>query len=525
MEYSNVPITEEDIEPDLQLPIPKGDGDDDIDFTTEESQRAIPVCIGYIFMFLNGFITMTFAGHLKDSSIFAGISLANMYANVSFLSLILGMSSAVDTLASQNYGAAKYVEVGIVLQRSCVVCIVVSIPFILTWFFSEDLFMLAHVKRPVATVVQDFLLIRVVCAPFDIIDVSYEKYLSAIGVVNPPLFANIAQNITLALFNYLFLYVLKLDYRYLAWSFVISSITSLVVMVSTSYYHPAVQKTLQPLNFQAFSRWLEFASLGFPATLMLCSEWWAFEILTFLASQLGTPEVAAQTIIIQIASLAYMVPLGISISTASLVGNFIGAGKTSVAIKLGKLAILFDIFCQIILGILIYFCGHYLVDSYTPDQHIRSLCYLILPFLSCFTLIDGLVAIGSGILRAVGKQQIGAFTNIISFYGIGLPMAFFLCFHTSFHVRGLIMGLSFGTGFQMTILLALVLIWEKYIYKSSIVSNDSDFRTIETVSRLFKLNQVESQEEKDEQAMEDESLKPFYIEGGTIDTKIASSSV
>ena len=70
---------------------------------------------------------------------------------------------------------------------------------------------------------------------------------------------------------------------------------------------------------------------------MLCSEWWSFEILTLIASRLGTAEVSAQTIIIQVASLAYMIPLGISVSTSSLVGNFIGADKTDIAIRIGEL--------------------------------------------------------------------------------------------------------------------------------------------------------------------------------------------
>lgn len=54
---------------------------------------------------------------------------------------------------------------------------------------------------------------------------------------------------------------------------------------------------------------------------MLCSEWWAYEILTIFASILGVEHVAAQSIILQTASLAFMLPLGIGIASASLIGN------------------------------------------------------------------------------------------------------------------------------------------------------------------------------------------------------------
>jgi len=59
---------------------------------------------------------MYYAGHLEGSGgdpdagtvIFAGISLANMYANVTGFAFLIGMSSAVDTLASQQNGAQRY---------------------------------------------------------------------------------------------------------------------------------------------------------------------------------------------------------------------------------------------------------------------------------------------------------------------------------------------------------------------------------------------------------------------------------
>jgi MATE family multidrug resistance protein len=44
--------------------------------------------------------------------------------------------------------------------------------------------------------------------------------------------------------------------------------------------------------------------------LMLCSEWWAYEVLTVMAGVLGKEEVSAQAILMQILSLSFMVPLG-----------------------------------------------------------------------------------------------------------------------------------------------------------------------------------------------------------------------
>lgn len=443
------------------------------------AKRAIPVCLGFLFMYLNSFITLTYAGHLnldpdKRDAVFAGVSLATMTANVSFVSLMVGMSSGIDTLCSQHFGARNYKEVGIILQRAVLICSVMGVPLLSIWFFSAKIFVAIGVDPYVADIVQSFLMIKLYEAPFVVVGVCYEKYLSSFGVVNPPLYANITTNVTLAVSNYILIKVFDISYQGLAISNVLASVLSSFMMILASIRHPDVQKTLQPLSWDMFYQWWEFCSLGLPATLMLCSEWWAFEILIIMASLLGTSEVDAQTITMQTGMLAYMIPLGISISTSSLVGNFLGAEKPTVAVRIGKLAYCLVLCTQILIGLTIFFFGHWIAQAYTDDQAVIRICLLLVPFLSFFCIIDGLVAVGSGILKGVGKQRVGAITNILSFYGIGLPMAYYLCFHTQFEVRGLLMGLSFGTACQALILLWMVIFREKYIYTSDVLQSPAD---------------------------------------------------
>jgi MATE family multidrug resistance protein len=355
--------------------------------------RAVPVCLGFVLMFMMNFITMAFAGHIQllnqnisqeeATTIFAGISLANMFSVVSFLSIIIGTSSAIETLARQNFGGKNYIEVGIILQRSILICNFIAIPLTSLWFYSESIFLYIGVEANVTKVIYNYLMIRIIAIPIDILTVCYDKYLCAIGVVTPPVYANIMKNIVLVSCNILFIYVLKYSYWALALSWCIAGFAGLGTMISVSLSHPSVQITLQSFHMSAFLKWPEFMYLAFPATLMLCSEWWSFEFLTLMASKLGTTEVSAQTIIIQVASLGYMIPLGISVSTSSLVGNFLGAYKNQIAIRISKLAIMLTVTTQLIFGIFLFFFGHYLIVSYTNNPDIIRVALMIIPFLSC----------------------------------------------------------------------------------------------------------------------------------------------
>jgi hypothetical protein len=142
---------------------------------------------------------------------------------------------------------------------------------------------------------------------------------------------------------------------------------------------------------------------------------------------------------------------------------------------MAKLVIYVDIVCQLIVGRMILLCGQYIIGSFTNDISIVRIAVLILPILPFLTLFDGLSAVAAGVLRGAGKQIYGAYSNLTSFYVVGLPCALFLCFHTTMQVRGLMAGITLGSGVQALFLLSLIFCGEKYIFTASITpSQDSN---------------------------------------------------
>ncbi len=439
------------------------------------TKQAVPVIISFFLSVGGTFINLIFAGQYVHesgdrSAVFAGVSLANMFANVSCLSVLIGMSSAVETLGSQHNGAGNYKEVGFVLQRSCLILGFMTLPVIVLWFFTADIFLSLGVERDVCTVIRNFMRIRALSIPMDVVNESYEKYLMSIGVMRPSMWANICFNLLILAFDLLFVYGLRLNYECLAWSWVLAIYISSAVQIALSWSHPQVQRTLQPWDRRAWSGWREFVELGMPGTVMLCSEWWAYEILTMFASLLGTAQVAAQAIILQTASLAFMVPMGMGVACASLVGNSLGAGKKRLAVHIGKISLAAVLVLEILIGLLLLLGGSVFVDCFSNDARVKTVANSAIPFLCLFAVIDGLQGVCSGVLRGAGKQLVGAVANIVAFYGIGLPMAWFLCFTAHLRVNGLMMGIAVGTLFQVVVLVALILGFERYVYSSHIAS-------------------------------------------------------
>jgi MATE family multidrug resistance protein len=436
-------------------------------------QQAIPLGISFFLSIGGVFINLAFAGHYSDengnkSAVFAAMSLSNLFATVSCRSVLIGMSSAVETLGSQNNGAGNYKQVGILLQRSLLVLSVLSIPLLFLWIFVGDIFRLIGVEETVCGLIERFLFIRAFAVPLDIVMFSYEKYLMAIGVMSPCTWGNLSFICSIFVLNVTFVFGLGLHYECLMWSFCLALLLSCVVQIALSLRYPEVQRTLQPFSAEAWQDWKEFVLLGLPATVMLCSEWWAYEILTIFASLLGTVEVSAQSIIIQTASFAFMIPLGMGITVASLVGNAVGAKKIPLARRIGRLGLKVALAAQMAIGLVILLAGRFFVLLFTTDAAVIRSCDRAMALLSVFTIVDGLQCVSSGILRGCGKQFIGAVANIFAFYAIGLPAAWIVCFRLNFGVNGLMAGMAFGAVFQLAALLSVIFCFERYLFTAAI---------------------------------------------------------
>jgi Na+-driven multidrug efflux pump len=133
-----------------------------IDIIKKICLSSYPICFSLVFEIAGTFIALAFASRVKAGVtptyvIFAGISLANMYANVSCFSVLEGMSAALETLGSQYNGAEDYRSVGIVFMRCVVVLTLLTIPLMVTWMYVAEVFRYLGVDDSVCEVVASYL--------------------------------------------------------------------------------------------------------------------------------------------------------------------------------------------------------------------------------------------------------------------------------------------------------------------------------------------------------------------------------
>ena len=300
---------------------------------------------------------------------------------------------------------------------------------------------------------------------------SYMKYLQSMGIMSAGMHAGICYNAVLSCSCFLFVHMWGFSYVSIAWCHVFSVLCECILLVALTYDKKEVRRTMVLPTWESMLSVGDFLFYGFSGCVMMCAEWWAFEILTVLASMISTEALSAQTVMLQAITIFFMFPLGIGISTGAIVGNALGAGHKQLAISIGYLSLAVIFAVDLVLSPLILIFRQDFVELFTSDPEVIFTCvHQCLPILAVEIFVDGVQAVSCGVLRGAGKQNLGAAVNIGAYYCIALPVAWYLCFTKGLDVMGLMIGVCVGVISQTTVLCSFIMCKTSYVFEGLPIS-------------------------------------------------------
>lgn len=188
----------------------------------------------------------------------------------------------------------------------------------------------------------------------------------------------------------------------------------------------------------------ETFKLGLPIACIVLAEAGLFVVVAMLMARLGERTVAAYQIAINFASVVFMIPLGIGFATTVRVGYFAGAGQAVAARHAGLVGMGMGVSNAAFNATLMLVFGGAIAALYTRDAGIAAQAVSFLVLAAIFQLADGLQATANGALRGLKDTRIPMVITLASYWLIGLPVAWWLCFHTALGADGLWWGLTAG---------------------------------------------------------------------------------
>lgn len=166
--------------------------------------------------------------------------------------------------------------------------------------------------------------------------------------------------------------------------------------------------------------------IGYGAGVSNFFEVAAFASLNIIAGWIGALAVAAWTIVLNVAAIVFMVPLGLATAAAVLVGRYYGARDNAGVARAGAVTFAVTLSFGLLVSLLIWPSAGLIVHGYTRDAAAVALAVPAL-LLSCvFFPPDALQVVTAQALRARGDVWVPTMTHLTSYILVMMPLAWFL---------------------------------------------------------------------------------------------------
>lgn len=380
----------------------------------------------------------------------------------------MGLLLGLDTLVSQAYGAGHLARCRAWLRRGVELALLTSAPLMLllagVWFAVPAL----GFHPDTLPLLRGYLAIVTLSTPFLLLYAAFRRYLQSTHHVRPIMVALISANLINAVANWVLIHgklgLPALGVAGAAWATFAARVYMCGLLGATAWWtrdrDQGAARIAEPgqsvvdtstdraatadSGFETSPSLRRLIELGLPAASTVTAEVGVFAVATALAGRLAPVSTASHQIALNIAAVAFMIPLGLASAGAVRVGNAIGARNPGGAAAAGWTVIAMSVAFMLFSGALFVTIPHVLIGWFTDDEAVIALGTSLLWIAAVFQLFDGLQGVVTGTLRGLGDTRTPMITNLAAHWLIGLPIGYVLCFVAGWGASGLWWGLSAG---------------------------------------------------------------------------------
>jgi len=195
----------------------------------------------------------------------------------------------------------------------------------------------------------------------------------------------------------------------------------------------------------------DLLAIGIPSSFQITMEAGAFAVSGILIGTIGAVEQAAHQIALSLASLTFMVSMGLSQAGSIRASNAFGRNDSTAIRAIGKstlmIALIYGAFCAVIFILF----RHQLPFIFNDEKQVVSISAYLLLFAALFQISDSTQAVSAGLLRGIKDVKVPTLFIAVAYWAIGIPVGCVLAFHFKMGAAGIwsdfITGLTFSACF------------------------------------------------------------------------------
>ncbi|SAL29102.1 multidrug resistance protein [Caballeronia peredens] len=417
----------------------------------DTARLAAPLAIAQLSQMAMGVTDTILLGSLGPDALAAGGLGANLFFVV--VTLLQGVLTSVSVSVAHARGANADERVPGIYWTGLVLSVLLAVPAFVLLSYAEPILLAFHEPATLARNVGEYCAVLRWGTPGSLIGVGMMRaFLPAIGAARRLLWVSIGGVFVNGFLNYGLIHgAWGLPREGFLGSAAATAITVwgiaialvLLLHLRPRYKHFVIRaRPRLPLMGELFG-------IGWPVAITYGVESTLFLATGMMVGLLGEGPLAAHQIALNVASVAFMVPLAIGQAANVRVGYWVGAGVPVAARHAGFVALALGVGFMVCSGLVLITVPRAIVGLYLhlddpANAHTVALAASLLGVAAVFQIVDGMQTVGSGCLRGLKDTRIPMLAAAFGYWGVGFPTAYVLAFHFELGPKGLWWGLAAG---------------------------------------------------------------------------------
>jgi MATE family multidrug resistance protein len=407
---------------------------------------AAPVVFVQLGLMAMGVVDTILVGRVSADAL-AAVALGNMYFMTTAM-LGMGVLFALDTVVSQAVGAKDDIGIARGVQRGLVLAVAMCLPLFAPLLLARATFTAFGQPTAVVPIAAGYVEASIPgLFPFFAFIVLRQS-LQAMGRLRPIVVAIVFANLLNLLLCWMFVFGrLGAPPMGAVGSAIASTIgrwamAGFLLAVAWRDLRPA----LRPFRPEALAiaPLLRMLRLGLPIGFQFVLEVGVFSLVGIMMGRISAVALAGHQVALTLASLTFMVPLGVSVSAAVLVGRAVGRRDPDGVRRAARLSIATSLAFMALSALTLLTFPRAIAALYTNDPAVIAIAASLIPIAGVFQVFDGLQVTSGGVLRGLGETRSPMLANLFGYWVLGFPVSLLLGFRLGLGPRGLWWGFVVG---------------------------------------------------------------------------------
>jgi len=441
---------------------------------------AYPVIIGMLGHTLIGIVDNIMVGKLGSTEL-AAVSLGNSMIFVA-MSIGIGFSTAITPMIAEADAENNISKIRSVFHHGLFLCVILGFMLFGLVLLAKPIMELLHQPKEVITLARPFISwVAFSLVPL-IIYQGYKQFADGLSMTKVSMYAIVMANILHVIINYILIYGIwifpKMGILGAALGTVISRIAMVIFMHIILSRKEQLKQYFQNFSFNEIKKEMiqKIINLGFPSAMQMLFEVVLFTAAIWLCGTIGKTSQAANQIALSLASMTFMVAMGLSVVSMIRISNHKGLNDYKQLVIVARSIFLLAILIEILFAVMFValhqvlpymFLNMEIQSQLLDNQEVISIAAKLLLVAAVFQISDGMQVVVLGALRGLQDVKIPMYITFVAYWIVGFPVSFYLGNYTSLKAVGVWIGLFSG----LTTAAVFLFMRFHYLTKKLIIDN------------------------------------------------------